>query len=196
MSSNLKRCFDVSLLYPNPPWHVTVLDEETVERILNAIPKVLVQTHIANYCGIPHQRLSDWIKFGKRDMEKGRKNSIFADFLQKYNEKRAQVLCEKLAKLELCPKNYGAITWILERTYREEFAPQSESEKQLHHLVFDVIAPMMQKEGINVERLLALMPDKEEGEGHDGEEEVYPRSDKTAGRPAPGIKGAKRPENP
>ncbi len=103
----------MTILNPNPPWHHTILDQNTIDRILDAIPKVMIQSKIAAMCGIYPQRLSDWIKFGKRDMEAGLKNSIYADFLQQYEERRAEVLHEKLLFLSTCPKNYGAITWIL-----------------------------------------------------------------------------------
>lgn len=133
------------LLQTNPPWHHCILNQELIDRILDAIPKVMIQSQVAHMCGIPHQRLSDWIKFGKRDMHMEKKNSIFADFYQQYYEKRAEVLHEKLKKLELCPKNYGAITWILEKCYKEDFEGITEAQRELIDFVENKIKPLIMK---------------------------------------------------
>jgi hypothetical protein len=135
------------LLQPNPPWHHTILDQNLIDRILDAIPKVFIQNQIAHLCGIYPQRLSDWIKFGKRDMESGVKNSIYADFYQQYHEARAEALHQKLKHLSMCPKNYGAITFILERCFKDEFEVMSESHKQLLDLVENVIKPLLRQGG-------------------------------------------------
>jgi hypothetical protein len=132
-------------LSPNPPWHHCVLNQQLIDRILDALPKVLVQEQVAHLCGIAPQRLSDWIKFGKRDMEANLKDSIFADFYQQYHEKKAEVLHKKLVHLASCPKNYGAITWILEKCYKEDFKTKSESQEQLEDYVFNVIKPLLEK---------------------------------------------------
>jgi hypothetical protein len=136
------------LLQTNPPWHHTILDQDVIDRILDAIPKVLVPRQIAHYCGLDPNRLYDWIKFGKRDMEMGKHNSIYADFLQQYNEKMAETLHKKLKRLDVCPRNYGAITWVLERAFKDDFETKSEAQKQLEDYVFNVIEPMLRQGGV------------------------------------------------
>jgi hypothetical protein len=78
-------------------------------------------------------------------MDAGIHNSIFADFYQQYHERKAEVLAAKLEKLDKCPKNYGALTWILERCFRDDFENKSESQKKLEDYVFNVIQPMIGK---------------------------------------------------
>lgn len=133
------------LLQPNPPWHHTILDQKLIDRLIDALPRVMVDSQVAHYCGINPNRLYDWIKFGKRDMDAGIHNSIYADFYQQYFEAKARVLEKKLSHLSKCPKNYGAITWIIERAFRDDFETKSDAQKQLEDYVFNVIQPMIGK---------------------------------------------------
>lgn len=129
------------LLTPNPPWHYTTLDRFVVERILNAIPKVLVQNQIAHLAGIAPKRLSDWLKYGKRDVEAGLENSIYADFYIQYHKKRAEVLSKKIEKLEKLPKNHAALTWLLDRCYKEDFASLPDDVQKVLDYVINEIGP-------------------------------------------------------
>lgn len=142
----------MTLLQTNPPWHHTILDQKLIDRLLDAIPKVMVDRQVAHYCGIYPQRLSDWIKFGQRDMKAGKHNSLYADFYQQYFEKKAEVLAEKLSVLGSCPERYGAITWILEHCFKDDFETKSEAHKQLEDLVLNVIKPIMEKGGLDLVR--------------------------------------------
>ena len=133
------------LLQPNPPWHHTILNQQLIDRLLDAIPRVVVDRQVALYCGINPSRLYDWIRFGQRDMDAGINNSIYADFFQQYFEKKSQVLEAKLNKLSTCPKNYGAITYILDRCFKDDFEVMSEDHKKLLDYVENIIKPLLSK---------------------------------------------------
>jgi hypothetical protein len=151
------------------PPHLT---HEIIYRILEAIPEVLVKTQVAYRAKIPHQRLHEWLKWGAEDLEAGTR-SIYAQLAEQYNFVRSGALMEYLTRLGLCPKNYGALTWILEKCFKDEFEAKSEFQKQLEDYVFNRLPPLIDQGG------------------QDGaKEEMDSRGDQTPGSFAPGTRRA------
>lgn len=163
----------------NPPWHHTLLDQDVIDRILDAVPKVFVTNQVAHYCGIYPRRLYDWLSFGKRDIEAGLVNSIYADLYQQYHEVLADALHKKLKRLDVCPKNYGAITWVLERCFKDDFETKSEAHKQLEDYVFNVIEPMLRQQGVVPNAITAAK--KMDTENAHEERRITPRIECTSG---------------
>ncbi len=133
------------MLDPNPIGHHTILTQSMIDNIIKAVPQVLIQNQVAGLVGIPRQYLSLWLKYGERDIQRGTENSLFAQLYDRFYKSRAEVLRDKLLFLSTCPKNYGAITWIIEKCFREDFGAESEEMKQLKDLVFNQILPLIGK---------------------------------------------------
>lgn len=119
------------------------LTQEIIDRILVAVPKLLVPSQIAYNARILPQRLSEWLKWGLEDIDSGQ-NSIFAQLAENYYAVRSQAMLDKIEKLGACPKNYGALTWILEKCFKEEFEAKSEYVKMLEDVVFEKLPKYLQ----------------------------------------------------
>lgn len=133
----------------------TYLDELLIRDIVAAVPRVLIMKHVASLCEVPYKTLNHWIRRGKKDIEEGKEGSIYAKLVTAYNKKRSEVLEEKLFELKQCPKNYGALTWTLEKCFREDFEGKSELHKQLEDIVFNYLKPIVDKSGFeNVKEML------------------------------------------
>lgn len=135
------------MLQPNPPGHHTTLNNETIERIINAIPEVIVQQQVAYRSKTHPATLSQWLKLGNRDLKEGKNSTLYAQLAEKYYLKRSDVLKQKLDQLAVCPKNYGAITWILEKCFKDDFEVMSEAHKQLLEWVEVFVKPLLRQGG-------------------------------------------------
>jgi hypothetical protein len=133
----------------NGPGPVTRLDDNLIKVITDAIPRVIIQQHVAYLTDIPPQTLHHWLKRGNTEIKEGISpdDSIYVKLSQAYYHKRSEVLEEKLARLDECPKNYGAITWLLEKCFKDDFESKSDHVKQLEDYVLNFIKPMMAKGG-------------------------------------------------
>lgn len=145
------------------------LTHEIIYRILSAIPEVLIKQQVAYRARILPQRLSEWLKWGAEDLDAGT-DSIYAQLAEKYNLARSDALMGYLLKLGVCPKNYGALTWILEKCFKDEFEAKSEFQKQLEDYVFNKLPPLLDKGGQG-----------------DGGKELDQGRDQTPGRIAPTV---------
>lgn len=132
-------------MIPNPPGPQTRLDDKMIENILEAIPKVIVMKHVAQLNNMNESTLRTWLKRGEREIAEGREDTIYVKLIRAYNKRRSEVLQEKLNILAGCPRNYGAITWILEKCFKDDFEVMSESHKQLLDWVENVIKPLLGK---------------------------------------------------
>jgi hypothetical protein len=129
------------------PGHPTYLDDDLIAKILEAIPQVMIMKHVASILCIPYQTFHTWMTRGGSDIREGLHDSIFAKLHAAYYRKRSEVMREKLEVLSLCPKNYGAITWILEKCFKDDFEVMSESHKQLLDWVENYVKPLLAKGG-------------------------------------------------
>lgn len=139
------------MLQANPQGHHTTLNNEIIERIINAIPEVIVQQQVAYRSRISPSTLSQWLKLGNRDINEGKNSTLYAQLTEKYYLKRSDVLKQKLDKLAGCPKNYGAITWILEKCFKDDFEVMSEAHKQLLEWVEVFVKPLLKQGGYSHE---------------------------------------------
>ena len=135
------------MLAPNPPGRPIEFNQETIQRILAAVPKVIVPSQVAGLSGVPKQRLSEWLIKGERDINLGIE-SLYAQLADGFKLAQAEICAEIITKLQSCPKNYGALTWTLEKCFKEDFESKSEYVKQLEDYVLNVIKPMMTKGGL------------------------------------------------
>jgi hypothetical protein len=128
----------------------TYLDEQLIKEIVDAVPKVLLMKHVAQLCDLPYTTLFTWIKRGRKDLEEGENGSIYAKLVLAYSKKQSEALAERLALLDGCPKNYGAITWKLEKCFKKDFGNKSEAHKQLEDFVFNYLKPIVDKGGMEI----------------------------------------------
>lgn len=120
------------------------LTPEVEAKIIDAIPRVYVVGLIADYVGVPRNTLYDWLKWGRED-QKDSKDSIYAQLSGKYRSTLAKSAEEKLTTLSSCPRNYQAITWMLEKCFKKDFGKDSEEYQKLVDLVFNQLLPLMSK---------------------------------------------------
>ncbi len=131
----------------SPTGRPSELTDEVKARLLEAVPLVIIPNQIAAYAKVPKQSLHNWLKRGQNDSIEGIA-SHYAQFWDEFKSLQAQVVREKLELLSTCPKNYGAITWILEKCFREDFGADSDEMRELREL-FKLILPLIGKGDAN-----------------------------------------------
>lgn len=149
------------------PGHPTYLDEKLIEKIVDNVPRVFIMKHVAQLSDIPYQSLFHWMTRAKKEIKEGITDTIYVKLYLAYNKKRSEALQEKLDKLAECPKNYGAIVWILEHCYKEEFMTLPEDVQKILDMFTNVIKPMLEK-GVSIN-------------GSEEIKEIHPESDQTSG---------------
>ncbi len=133
------------LLRPNPVGHHTTLTPQKIDEIIAAVPEVIVQNQVAHRAHVTKQSLSQWLEQGQNDIEKGRPDSLFAQLYDRFHKARSEIVKNTLATLLGCPKNFQALTWTLEKCFREDFGKDSEQIQKLLDLVFNQVIPLAQK---------------------------------------------------
>jgi hypothetical protein len=125
----------------NPVGFHTSLTAEVYDRIIEAVPQLLIQTQVAAKARISQQNLSNWLRRGEKDFEAG-ENTIYAQLFVDYHEKRSETVQECIQTL----RNNGsfqAISWILEKGVKEDFGPDSgivADIKEQHSEILKLIA--------------------------------------------------------
>lgn len=151
----------------NPPGRPPGLTQELKEKLVDAAAKVLVPNQIAAKCKVHKSNLYLWLSLGEKDSKNGI-NSIYAQLLEEIKEAQANVCDELMNKLKTCPRNYGALTFILSKAFKEDFEDLPEDVKQMVDIYIKVIKPLMDKGAINY--------GKEETKALDSESDQTPRS--------------------
>lgn len=127
----------------NPQGFHTSLTNQVKERVIEATSQVIVLPQIAALSGVPLTTLRGWLHRGAKD-KIGGIESIFAQLSSEFYKARGEVVRDLLNQLRSCPKNYGALTWILEKCFKEDFGAESEEMKELREL-FKSILPLIGK---------------------------------------------------
>lgn len=132
------------MLTPNLPGRpARLLDDETKQRILDAVPKVIVQNQVAAMARISKSNLSRWLSMGEADVENDI-DSVYAQFWNEYRAAKAHVLYKSLLMIANRTPNYGALIWIIEKCFREDFGKESEEFRRIAEM-FKMIFPLIGK---------------------------------------------------
>lgn len=131
----------------NKPGFHTELTPQLHQEILQAAREVIVPSQTAARVRIPKGTFNGWLKRGMNEAELG-ENTIFAQLSVEYFQVLTETVKESLDKLKTCPRNYQALTWILERCFRRDFGSDSEIiEKILKN--FEIIKSVYEGEKQN-----------------------------------------------
>jgi len=114
----------------NSPGRPSELTPAVQKRLLDAVPHVIIPAQVAAMARVPKQSLHEWLSRGEKDSLEGI-DSVYAQFSDDYLAARAKIVQETIAFLKCCPKNYQALTWILERCFRKDFGSDSDEIKEL-----------------------------------------------------------------
>lgn len=138
------RYEETNVYTPNPPGPQPQLTVELKAKLVDAASKVLVPNQIAAKCRVPKSNLYRWLAYGERDAEAGI-SSIYAQMWEEVREAQSNVAEELLNKLKTHPKNYGALTFILTKCFKEDFEDLPEDVKNMVDVFIKVIKPLMDK---------------------------------------------------
>ncbi len=94
--------------------------DEMQAKIIEGIEKVMVMRQVANYAGIGHASIYNWLNDGKKDIENGLVSSPKALFVYAVKEAQSKKIAELLEKIK-SDKSWMAHAWILERCFRKDF---------------------------------------------------------------------------
>lgn len=120
------------------------LTPEIIKRLVHNAPRVFTTNQIAALSSVPRTNLQRWLEIGEEDHRTGQE-TIFAQLWAGINQAKAAKCDELLQKLMDCAKNYGAITWVLEKCFKDDFENKSDAHKKLEDYVLNVIGPMIRK---------------------------------------------------
>ena len=109
------------------------LNSDLYQRLLDAVPKVIIQRHVAASCGVHEDVFARWLKRGTEEHREGI-NSIYAQFRMDYHDARTKVVREKLEIITNNPELRAGNSWILEKCFREDFGKESEEMRELRLL--------------------------------------------------------------
>lgn len=148
---------------------VTKLDEALIEQIIVHVPRVFYLKHVARLSKIAYSTMHEWMQRGEKELESESEEdeeSIYVKFYNAYQIALSEALAEKLAVLSTCPKNYGAIVWILEHCYKQEFMSLPEDVQKILDWVNDHIKPMLAKGAtVNGEEIKSLDQESDQASG-------------------------------
>jgi|ERR1041385_123735 hypothetical protein len=131
-------------LRANPVGFHTDLTPQLADDLVNAIGDVLVLGQAAALCGMHRVKLYQWMEKGEKDISENNQSSIFAQlFIRMYSTKALKAK-ELIQRLKECPKNYQALTWLLEKCFKDDFGADNEEIKQLREM-FKQILPLIGK---------------------------------------------------
>jgi len=121
--------------HPNGDWKSTYNPEVHLPQFLEAIPKLISETMVAQRCGIPQSTLNDWLNKGKRDIEKGLCDSDYAKLRIEFKKAQAKKAEELMFQIMMAPKTWAAYAWLLERCFPSSYGDKSAILKELRELI-------------------------------------------------------------
>lgn len=98
--------------------------------LVENIRKTLSITNAARIARLAPQTPINWMKQGEEERKQGLK-TIYTDFLDNAREAQGLKIAEMIEKIEIMPKGWQAIAWLLEKCCAEDFGKESELYKQL-----------------------------------------------------------------
>jgi len=122
-----------------------------VDHIVSNVPNVYWIEPVAILSGVSGDYLKQWLLRGKKEYNSNQ-DTIYAQLWHRYNSVKYNDSKKLVAALKGCPRNYGAITFILERCFKEEFEQKSDMQKQLEDIVFNQLAPLLNKDMSNAKK--------------------------------------------
>lgn len=114
------------------------LNGDKYQLLLEAIPKVIIQQHVAYYARVSPSALSVWLNRGKEEQETN-PESIYAQFVKDYHAARCKVISDKLELIAYNPDLRAGNSWILEKCFREDFGKESEEMRELRSLFMQLL---------------------------------------------------------
>ena len=137
--------------------------------ILEKLNIIFYLKHVARLSKIAYSTMHEWMQRGEKELESESEEdeeSIYVKFYNAYQIALSEALAEKLAILSTCPKNYGAIVWILEHCYKQEFMSLPEDVQKILDWVNDHIKPMLAKGAtVNGEEIKSLDQESDQTSG-------------------------------
>jgi len=127
---------------------ITDLTPMLVDTIVSNVPNVYFIRPVSVLSGVSETNLSRWLIRGEKELNDNQ-DTIYSELWVRFNAAKYGDSRDMLIRLKECPRNYGALTFILERCFKEDFAQKSDTQMRLEDIVFNQIAPMLNKDPSN-----------------------------------------------
>jgi hypothetical protein len=121
------------------------LTPKLIDHIVSNVPNVYFIKPVSVLSGVSQNNLSRWLIRGEKEFNND-EDTLCSQLWLRYNAAKYADSKEIVAELKGCPRNYGALTFLLERCFKEEFEQKSDTQKQLEDIVFNQLAPMLNKD--------------------------------------------------
>lgn len=108
------------------------LSKEKEASFIYWVGEDLLLTNASRHIGITPKRLKNIMDRGEDDINQLQDESTeFAQFYIAVRKKQAEKISKLLHQIEMCPKNWQALAWKLEKCFREDFGQEAEMYKDL-----------------------------------------------------------------
>lgn len=114
------------------------LNSDKYQLLLDAVPRVIIQQHVAYMARVSPAALSEWLTRG-REEQITNPESIYAQFANDYHAARCAIIEEKLNIIATDHDNRAGNAWILEKCFREDFGKESEEMRELRALFMQLL---------------------------------------------------------
>lgn len=104
--------------------------DEEITTLTYWVRENLTLSNAARHAGVHPYILNRWMEYGSDDVKQNLV-TIYSQLFKKVCKSQADKITELLNKIETCPKNFGALVWILEKCFKEEFSSDAEEYKYL-----------------------------------------------------------------
>lgn len=119
---------------PNPPGRPEGTDKKLTPeisiKIAEAFGQTLIIKHASLIAGETPYHVRKWLTEGQSDAQ----NCIDSQNAQLFflvGKTLSQKVADYIERIERCPDNYRALTWLLEKGFREDFGADSDQIKEL-----------------------------------------------------------------
>lgn len=106
------------------------LDETTYHKIVAGFNDTLVLRRAALYARETPYHLKYWLEVGENDAN-NLKDTIYAQLFYDVGQKLSFKAAKYIKELEMCPKNWQSLTWIMERCLSQDYGSHSEEIQEL-----------------------------------------------------------------
>jgi len=104
--------------------------EDEINTIAYWVGENLSLPNAARHAGVDPSTLNRWMEQGRED----NRDELITPYKKLFllvSKNQAEKITKLLNRIETCPKNFGALCWILEKCFKEEFSSDAEEFKYL-----------------------------------------------------------------
>jgi hypothetical protein len=110
---------------------VVELREDQIPKIVEGFEFTFVLNRAAGWASVSRYHLKKWLHMGANDLDEGKHDTIYAQLFTQVGISLSNKAKEFLSKLQKCPRNAGALQWLLEKCFKNDYGTDSDEMKEM-----------------------------------------------------------------